>query len=78
MTKKTLSIFSVLLFLSPCIAQQVHSIYSDSGVFILHKFQQAIGREVYHITKTNGTIQYDVDFKFVDRGSPVPLTARIA
>ncbi len=77
MTKNALSIICFLLFLSPCVAQQTNQVYSDSGVFILHKFQQAIGREVYHITKANGTTQYDIDFKFVDRGSPVPLTASI-
>lgn len=77
MTKYALSFISALLFLSPCMAQQANSNYSDSGVFILHKFQQAIGREVYHITKANGAVQYDIDFKFVDRGSPVPLTASI-
>jgi imidazolonepropionase-like amidohydrolase len=77
MTKNTLSIICYLLFFSPCVAQQSTPVYSDSGVFILHKFQQAIGREVYHITKANGTTKYDVDFKFVDRGSPVPLAASI-
>ncbi|WP_205510983.1 amidohydrolase family protein [Longitalea arenae] len=77
MTKNTLSIICSLLSLLPCVAQQSTPVSSDSGVFILHKFQQAIGREVYHLTKSNGITQYDVDFRFVDRGSPVPLTASI-
>ncbi|WP_207510949.1 amidohydrolase family protein [Longitalea luteola] len=77
MTKNTLSIICQLLFLFPCVAQRFTQVPSDSGVFILHKFQQAIGREVYHTTKANGSTKYDIDFKFVDRGSPVPLTASI-
>lgn len=51
------------------------TLQADSGSFLLHKFEQHIGREVYHITKQGGQIIYNIDFKFVDRGSPVPLKA---
>ncbi len=50
---------------------------TDSGTFFLHKFEQHIGKETYHITKTDKNIIYTVDFKFVDRGSPVPLKAEL-
>jgi hypothetical protein len=50
---------------------------ADSGIFLLHKFEQHIGKETYHIIKAGDTIVYDIDFKFVDRGSPVPLKAKL-
>lgn len=57
-------------------AQQTKNV-TDSGVFLLHKFARNIGKETYYITTTDSGIRYDVNFRFVDRGSPVPLTARI-
>jgi imidazolonepropionase-like amidohydrolase len=48
---------------------------ADSGVFLLHKFQQHIGKETYHISYDKGNVIYSADFKFVDRGSAVPLKA---
>jgi len=50
---------------------------ADSGVFLLHKFQQHIGKETYHVTREKDAIIYKADFKFVDRGSPVPLKAEL-
>ena len=50
---------------------------ADSATFLLHKFAQRIGKETYRLTRTAQAHTYDVDFKFVDRGSPVPLRARI-
>lgn len=55
-----------------CVAQTF-----DSGSFFLHKFAQNIGRETYKINRSNNTITYDIDFKFVDRSSPVPLKAQL-
>jgi amidohydrolase family protein len=49
----------------------------DSGTFLLHKFAQHIGKETYHVTKSKDSIVYKADFKFVDRGSPVPLRAEL-
>jgi imidazolonepropionase-like amidohydrolase len=54
---------------------QMHS--ADSGVFLLHKFQQHIGRETYHIINNKDSKDYVSDFKFVDRGSPVPLKTEL-
>ena len=45
--------------------------------FFLHKFQQHIGKETYRITKDKDSIVYKADFKFVDRGSPVPFKAEL-
>ncbi len=53
------------------------NIPTDSGSFFLHKFAQNIGKETYYITKRGNTITYDVNFKFTDRGSPVPLKAQL-
>jgi imidazolonepropionase-like amidohydrolase len=50
---------------------------TDSGTFFLHKFAQHIGKETYWVTKYKDSIKYTVDFKFVDRGSPVPLKASL-
>jgi len=51
---------------------------ADSAIFLLHKFAQRIGKETYRLTRTAQAHTYDVDFKFVDRGSPVALKAQIA
>lgn len=51
---------------------------TDSATFLLHKFAQRIGKETYRLTRTAQAHTYDVDFKFVDRGSPVALKAQIA
>jgi imidazolonepropionase-like amidohydrolase len=50
---------------------------ADSTTFLLHKFAQRIGKETYHLTRTAQAYTYDVDFKFVDRGSPVALKAHL-
>ncbi|TGE21613.1 amidohydrolase [Hymenobacter aquaticus] len=50
---------------------------ADSGTYVLHKFEQPIGKETYRLTRTAQTLTYDVAFRFVDRGSPVPLRARL-
>jgi hypothetical protein len=49
----------------------------DSGVFLLHKFEQHIGKETYKVYNYKDQKKYVVDFKFVDRGSPVPLKATL-
>ena len=50
---------------------------ADSSSFYLHKFAQNIGKETYKLTRNGNNLTYDIDFKFVDRGSPVPLKARL-
>ncbi len=47
----------------------------EEGKFRLHKFEQPIGEETYRITRAGDSLLVTIDFKFADRGSPVPLTA---
>jgi imidazolonepropionase-like amidohydrolase len=47
----------------------------EQGKFTLHKFEQPIGQETYEITRDGDSLSVKMDFKFTDRGSPVPLTA---
>ncbi len=46
----------------------------EQGKFTLHKFEQAIGEETYEIRREGDAVDVKVDFKFTDRGQPVPLT----
>jgi imidazolonepropionase-like amidohydrolase len=46
----------------------------EHGKFTLHKFEQAIGEETYEIRRDGDSLAVKIDFKFTDRGSPVPLT----
>jgi imidazolonepropionase-like amidohydrolase len=46
----------------------------EQGKFNLHKFEQAIGEETYEIRRDGDSLAVKIDFKFTDRGSPVPLT----
>jgi imidazolonepropionase-like amidohydrolase len=50
---------------------------ADSGTFLLHKFEQRIGKETYRVIPSAQALTYDVRFRFVDRGMPVPLRANI-
>jgi imidazolonepropionase-like amidohydrolase len=47
----------------------------EQGKFILHKFEQPIGEETYEVTKDGDSLSVKMDFKFTDRGTPVPMTA---
>ncbi len=65
---------ALLLFLTNlCFAQNA----IDSGSFFLHKFAQNIGREKYVMNKNGNELTYNIDFKFTDRGRPVPLIAKL-
>jgi imidazolonepropionase-like amidohydrolase/outer membrane lipoprotein-sorting protein len=48
---------------------------NESGKFILHKFEQAIGQETYTLNQDGGQVALESDFTFTDRGSTVPLKA---
>ena len=72
MKKYFLSV-TFLIFAAACLAQNV----IDSGAFFLHKFAQNIGKETYVITGNGNELTYEVNFKFTDRGSPVPLKAKL-
>lgn len=63
--------------LCPVFAQQMPNAAPpilEQGKFTLHKFEQPIGEETYEIRRDGDSIAAKIDFKFTDRGSPVPLT----
>jgi len=47
----------------------------EQGKFTLHKFEQPIGQETYEIRREADSLAVKIDFKFTDRGHPVPLSA---
>jgi imidazolonepropionase-like amidohydrolase len=46
----------------------------EQGRFTLHKFEQPIGEETYQIKRDGDAVVVAANFKFTDRGSPVPLS----
>lgn len=72
--KKTLSAITLSLFAFTASAQTSQA---DSGVFLLHKFQQNIGKETYYVINNKDSKTYVSDFKFVDRGQAVPLKTEL-
>jgi hypothetical protein len=71
---------AVLAAISPAVAAPQQSAADASaiveqGKFTLHKFEQPIGEETYEIRRDGGSLAVKMDFKFTDRGSPVPLSA---
>jgi imidazolonepropionase-like amidohydrolase len=68
-------VFSAVL---PAIAapqQSDASAIVEQGKFTLHKFEQPIGEETYEIRRDGDSLAVKMDFKFTDRGTPVPLSA---
>jgi imidazolonepropionase-like amidohydrolase len=49
----------------------------EQGKFVLHKFEQAIGAETYKVTREGDSLAVKVEFKFTDRGTPVPLNVTL-
>src|SRR5215467_12768435 len=49
----------------------------ETGKFRLHKFQQAIGEETYEVSRDGDDLVMKTDFRFTDRGSPVPLSSTL-
>src|ERR1700747_2025019 len=62
------SAIALLVFPSVAAAQ------TERGTFHLHKFAQLIGEETYTITAAPAGLTLESEFKFTDRGTPVPLT----
>jgi imidazolonepropionase-like amidohydrolase len=78
-THHTLFIYLIILALSASLkaAQQPatsNSSLVEQGHFTLHKFEQPIGEETYEIDRDGDSLATKIDFKFTDRGAPVPLT----
>jgi imidazolonepropionase-like amidohydrolase len=85
--RKQIQIF-LLLAVSACLVPAVPSAIAapqqsitdtsaivEQGKFTLHKFEQPIGEETYEIKRDGDSLAVKMDFKFTDRGSPVPLSA---
>jgi imidazolonepropionase-like amidohydrolase len=53
----------------------VITVLTGDGAFVLHKFEQPIGRETYRVTREGDSLTVRMDFKFTDRGGAVPLSA---
>ena len=49
----------------------------EQGSYNLHKFEQLIGKESYTIARSDKEVVLGSDFKFTDRGTPVPLRATL-
>jgi imidazolonepropionase-like amidohydrolase len=69
-----LAIFSVSLANAAAAQQASDSPLVEQGKFTLHKFEQPIGQETYEIRREGDSLAVKIDFKFTDRGTPVPLT----
>src|SRR5271156_4010964 len=54
---------------------QPAAVVVEQGKFILHKFENPIGEETYQIVRDGKSLAVKMDFKFTDRGTPVPLSA---
>jgi len=67
----------LLLAVSPALLIAQAAPPGETGKFVLHKFEQAIGEENYSITPEGNALTLKTDFKFTDRGSAVPLTATL-
>jgi imidazolonepropionase-like amidohydrolase len=85
--RKQIQIF-LLLAISACLVPAVPSALAvaqkpatdtsaivEQGKFTLHKFEQPIGQETYEIRRDGDSLAVKMDFKFTDRGTPVPLSA---
>jgi imidazolonepropionase-like amidohydrolase len=67
----------VLFAVPGCWAAQVapQKLVVEEGKFRLHKFEQPNGEETYEITRDGESMVVNMDFKFTDRATPVPLSA---
>jgi len=72
--KKQLLLFVISAIFFKAYGQQSQP---TSGTFLLHKFEQHIGKETYQVTNNKDSKTYTDSFKFVDRGSPVPLKTEL-
>jgi imidazolonepropionase-like amidohydrolase len=72
--KKSLS-FLLLTYLMIAQSASAQTHHGDSATYVLHKFAQAIGKEVSYRKDSANSIWYDIHFHFNDRGMPVDLHA---
>ena len=76
-------ILVALAALALALPSPVHAQVADSGRvvergrFRLHKFAQEIGSEEYTVRSLDTALVVDAQFRFVDRGTPVPLATTL-
>jgi imidazolonepropionase-like amidohydrolase len=68
---------AVVMLVCACGWAQTEPQAPEQGIFNLHKFEQLIGKETYTLARTPTEVTLKSDFKFTDRGTPVPLTATL-
>jgi imidazolonepropionase-like amidohydrolase len=56
---------------------QARPVVIEQGRFRLHKMEQPIGEEKYEITRDGQSLVVKMEFKFMDRGTAVPLSATL-
>jgi imidazolonepropionase-like amidohydrolase len=65
-------------FATPAFAQTAPAAPpAEHGAFRLHKFEQPIGEETYEVTQNADKLTVTANFKFKDRFTEVPLTAKL-
>ncbi|HET9837626.1 MAG TPA: amidohydrolase family protein [Candidatus Angelobacter sp.] len=67
----------LVLLCAVCGRAQTQPPATEQGSFNLHKFEQLIGKETYTLTRAQNEVTLKSDFKFTDRGTPVPLAATL-
>src|SRR5438874_2369179 len=65
------------LILLLCLFYSFAQTSTDSTTYFIHKFEQNIGKETALLTQKGDTLDYGINFNYVDRGSPVQLKAHI-
>ena len=67
----------VLILLLFCVGVTAQSQTIETGIFVLYKFEQPIGEEIYNIQRDGENLVVSSNFSFTDRGTDVPLTAEL-
>ncbi|MBF8964076.1 amidohydrolase family protein [Pontibacter sp. FD36] len=74
---KLLLLFVMWIFSGQVMSTPMQGDTVSEGAFILHKFQQPVGKETYTLIQMQDALHLHSNFRFNDRGSDVPLRARL-
>jgi imidazolonepropionase-like amidohydrolase len=77
-TAASLSFFAFTLVVTSANSRAQTTPPAEHGLFRLHKFEQPIGEETYDVTPNGEGMSITANFKFKDRFTEVPLTAKLA
>jgi hypothetical protein len=75
-TSRAFVLAAALAYVSASLSAQAMP-SNERGSFRLHKFEQAIGEETYEVTQDGDLVTVTSNFKFKDRFTEVPLTAKL-